>query len=64
MSSKMHPKMHPVIRSSLLLGAIALLGTALLAGVNSLTKERIANQDRQRVLQQLNEIAPVDTYNE
>jgi len=63
MSSKIHPKIHPVIRSSLLLGAIALLGTALLAGVNNLTKERIAHQERQRVLQQLNEIVPVDSYN-
>jgi electron transport complex protein RnfG len=56
-----HP--HPIIRSSLLLGIIALLGTVLLAGVNDLTKDRIAHQDRQRVLQQLNEIIPVGSYN-
>jgi len=59
----MNGKSHPVIRSSLLLGVIALLGTALLAGVNDLTKERIAEQDRQRVLQQLNEIVAVESYN-
>ena len=56
-------KMHPVIRSSMLLGLIALLGTLLLAGINDLTKDRIIQQDRQRVLQQLNEIVPVDSYN-
>ncbi len=55
--------MHPAIRSSLLLGTIALLGTALLAGVNNLTRERIEHQDRQRVLQQLNEVVAVDSYN-
>ena len=59
----MSDKTHPVIRSSLLLGVIALLGTALLAGINDLTKERIAEQDRQRILQQLNEIVAVESYN-
>lgn len=59
----MSGKIHPVIRSSLLLGIIALLGTLLLAGVNDLTKDRIAHQDRQRILQQLNEIVPVESYN-
>lgn len=59
----MSGKIHPVIRSSLLLGIIALLGTLLLAGVNNLTKDRIVQQDRQRILQQLNEIVPVESYN-
>jgi len=54
---------HPVIRSGILLGLIALLGTSLLAGVNSLTRDRIIEQDRLRVLQQLNEIVPVTLYN-
>ena len=54
---------HPVIRSSLLLGIIALLGTALLAGVNDLTYERIIEQEKRRVLQQLNEIVPVVSFN-
>ena len=36
---------HPVIRSGFLLGLIALLGTALLAGVNGLTHERIIEQE-------------------
>lgn len=54
---------HPVIRSSVLLGIIALLGTALLAGVNELTYERIIEQEKRRVLQQLNEIVPTALYN-
>ena len=54
---------HPVIRSSVLLGIIALLGTALLAGVNELTYERIIEQEKRRVLQQLNEIIPTASYN-
>lgn len=53
----------PVIRSSLLLGVIALLGTSLLAGVNDLTHERIVEQEKRRVLQQLNEVVPVTLFN-
>jgi electron transport complex protein RnfG len=45
------------------LGVIALLGTALLAGVNSLTHERIIEQEKRRVLQQLNEIVPTTSFN-
>jgi len=52
-----------LVRSSLLLGSIALLGTALLAGVNYLTQDRIVAQEKRRVLQQLNEIVPVVAYN-
>ena len=55
--------LHPVIRSSFLLGIIALLGTALLAGMNELTHERIVEQEKRRVLQQLNEIVPTALYN-
>lgn len=54
---------NPVIRSGLLLGVIALLGTALLAGVNELTHERIMEQEKLRMLQQLNEIVPMVSYN-
>lgn len=61
--SKMSKTWHPIIRSSLLLGSIALLGTALLAGVNDLTHDRIVAQEKRRVLQQLNEIVPVVSYN-
>jgi electron transport complex protein RnfG len=54
---------HPVIRSGFLLGIIALLGTALLAGVNAVTHERILEQEKNRVMQQLNAIVPIDTFN-
>ena len=59
----MSGKSQPVIRSSVLLGFIALLGTALLAGVNDLTHERIIEQEKLRVLQQLNAIVPTALYN-
>lgn len=54
---------HPLMHSSLLLGCIALLGTALLAGVNDLTHGRIVEQEKRRVLQQLNEIVPSASFN-
>ena len=54
---------NPIIRSSALLGIIALIGTALLAGVNELTHERIIEQEELRVLQQLNELVPTTSYN-
>ena len=54
---------HPVIRSGLLLGMIAMLGTALLAGVNDLTHERIIEQEKHRTLQQLHEIVAVASFN-
>ena len=53
----------PLIRISLLLGIIALMGTALLAGVNELTYARIIEQEELRVLQQLNELVPTTSYN-
>ena len=59
----MNDTTHPVLRSGLLLGLIALLGTALLTGVNALTHDRIAEQEKRRVLQQLNAILPVTSYN-
>lgn len=59
----MNTTSHPVLRSGLLLGLIALIGTALLATVNALTYERIEEQERLRVLQQLNAIVPPGSYN-
>lgn len=56
-------KPHPMIRSGVLLGLIALLGTTLLAAVNALTYERIIEQEKLRVLQQLNAIVPEGSYN-
>jgi electron transport complex protein RnfG len=54
---------HPVLRSSVLLGLIALLGTALLAAVNDLTYERIIEQENNRILQQLHQIVPTTYFN-
>jgi electron transport complex protein RnfG len=54
---------HPVLRSSVLLGLIALLGTALLAAVNDLTYERIIEQENNRILQQLYQIVPTTYFN-
>ena len=59
----MNDTTHPVLRSGLLLGLIALLGTALLTGVNALTHDRITELEKRRVLQQLNAILPVTSYN-
>lgn len=59
----MNQNSHSIIRSSALLGIIALIGTALLATVNELTYERIIEQEKQRVLQQLNEVVPVSLFN-
>ena len=59
----MKSKPNPVIRSGVLLGLIAVLGTALLAGVNALTHERIVEQDKLRVLQQFNALVPTTLYN-
>jgi electron transport complex protein RnfG len=53
---------HPIIRSGVLLGIIALLGTALLASVNALTHERILEQQERHMLQQLNEIVPATSF--
>ena len=49
-------------RSGLALGFVALLGTGLLAGVDHLTRARIAQQERRAVLQQLNQIIAPDRY--
>jgi electron transport complex protein RnfG len=54
---------HPVVRSGLLLGLIALIGTSLLSGINELTHERILEQEKLRVLRELNEIVPMNSYN-
>lgn len=59
----MNESRHPVLRSSVLLGFIALLGTALLAGVNELTYERIIEQENNRILQQLQQITPNGYFN-
>ena len=49
-------------RSALSLGLVAIIGTALLSGVNELTAERIAEQERRVVLEQLGQIIAPDRY--
>jgi len=58
----MSGKFKSVVRSGVLLGFIALIGTGLLAGVNELTHERIVEQEKLRVLGELNEIVPTADY--
>jgi electron transport complex protein RnfG len=50
------------VRSALLLGVVAVLGTALLASVDRLTRDRIVDQQRRAVLRQLNQIIPPALY--
>jgi electron transport complex protein RnfG len=49
-------------RSALALGMVVILGTALLAGVNSLTRDRIADQERRVVLEQLGQVLAPGKY--
>lgn len=49
-------------RSALALGLVVLVGTGLLALVDALTRERIAEQERRAVLQQLGELVSDDRY--
>lgn len=52
-----------VFHSGFLLALIALLGTALLTGVNALTHERIVEQENLRMMQQLHAIVPAESFN-
>jgi Na+-translocating ferredoxin:NAD+ oxidoreductase subunit G len=51
-----------MLRSAGLLGMVALLGTALLAGIHQLTKDRIEAQQKRAVLTQLNQVLPAHSY--
>jgi electron transport complex protein RnfG len=51
-----------MIRSALMLASVAVIGTALLAGVHELTRDRIAAQERRVVLEQLNQVLPAKLY--
>lgn len=51
-----------ILFSAASLAAVAILGTALLTGVHKLTKERIEQQERRVVLQQLEQIITPDRY--
>ena len=49
-------------RSAFALGLVVVLGTALLAGVNLLTRDRILEQERRVILEQLAQIIPPDAH--
>ncbi|NNJ64576.1 MAG: electron transport complex subunit RsxG [Xanthomonadales bacterium] len=51
-------------RAALSLGLVAVIGTLLLTGVDALTRERIAQQERRVLLEQLGQIVPVRFDNE
>lgn len=50
------------LRSALALGLVVVIGTALLATVNSLTRDRITDQEQRVVLQQLQQIIPDELH--
>lgn len=49
-------------RSGAALGLVAVVGTTLLTGIDRLTADRIAEQERRVVLEQLGQIVPPDRY--
>jgi electron transport complex protein RnfG len=51
-----------VLRSAAALGLVAIIGTALLSGIDRLTADRIAAQERRVVLEQLNQLVPPAMY--
>jgi electron transport complex protein RnfG len=53
---------HNMLKSAGLLALVALIGTAVLAGVHLSTRDRIAAQERRVVLEQLNQVLPADQY--
>lgn len=55
-------KQASVTRSALSLGLIALLGTALLAWVHQATEPRIAEQEREQLLSQLEQVIPAGRF--
>lgn len=53
---------HDLLKSMAALGFVAIIGTALLAGVYEVTRERIQEQERRAVLDQLQQIIPPKAY--
>jgi electron transport complex protein RnfG len=51
-----------ILRSGALLALIAVAGVGLLAGVDGLTRDRIAEQERLQVLRQLSQVLPLARY--
>lgn len=55
-------RLRPILKSAGALGLVAVVGTGLLAAVHRLTADRIAEQERRVVLEQLSEIVPPERY--
>jgi electron transport complex protein RnfG len=51
-----------ILRSALLLGLVAVIGTGILSGIHAITKDRIEKQQQRFVLEQLNQVLPSDEY--
>jgi electron transport complex protein RnfG len=62
MRAKLPGPVRQVLTSAVLLALIAVLGTGLLAGVNELTRDRIAEQERLVVVRQLARVLPAGAY--
>ena len=62
MSDKPPRVPHHVVSSAGLLALIAALGTGLLAAVDELTRERIAQQEREVLVRQLGRVLPAGAY--
>ncbi len=58
-----HIARNNLFRSAASLALVAVIGTALLAGVNRLTKTRIAEQEKRAILDQLGQLISPDLYN-
>lgn len=58
----MSPAKHSLLRSAASLGLVAVAGTTLLTAVHHLTADRIAEQERRAVLDQLQQIVPAERY--
>lgn len=55
--------MRNILKSGAALGLVAIIGTTLLTGVDALTADRIAAQERRVILEQLGQIIPSDYDN-
>ena len=62
MSTESSGATRQVLSSAALLALVAMLGTGLLAAVNDLTHERIAEQERQVMIRQLSQVLPAGAY--
>lgn len=56
--------MKDILKSAAALGMVAIVGTTLLTGVDTLTADRIAAQERRVILEQLGQIIPRNHDNE